>query len=265
MPSDPAAFLSDHKGKPVPSIVESVSNGSTLRVRLLLTPTQHQIVTLTMAGVRAPKARAYASNPASQPNDAEGEECGDEARFFSESRLLQRNVTVRLLSLPTPAGGNLASGSQATVGSFIGLVLHPRGSLAALLVANGLARVVDWHAGFLSAVPADEGGGMERLRVAEKEGKTKRLGIWKNVAPAAASNGLAANGKAGAQKAYEGVVTRVWAGDSFSIRATLGGKEQEKRLQLSSVRMPRYATCSFLASGLTSPCTTERRTQSSLA
>ena len=45
---------------------------------------------------------------------------------------------------------------------FIGTALHPNGNIAEHLVANGLARVVDWHAGMLSTV-----GGMERLRSAE--------------------------------------------------------------------------------------------------
>lgn len=191
-----------------------------------------------MAGVRAPKARAYASSGASAPEN-EGEECGDEARFFTESRLLQRNVTVRLLSLPTPQGGNFASGSQATVGSLIGLVLHPAGSIAALLLANGLARVVDWHAGILSSVPVDEGGGMERLRTAEREGKSSRRGIWKGLAaPGSTAGGAAtANGKHEAGKKYEAMVARVWSGDSVSV--VVNGTE--KRVFLSSVRLPRQS------------------------
>ena len=40
-------------------------------------------------------------------------------------------------------------------------VLHPAGNVAEFLVAAGLARVVDWHAGMLAS-----SGGMERLRAA---------------------------------------------------------------------------------------------------
>ena len=42
-------------------------------------------------------------------------------------------------------------------------MLHPAGNIAEHLVAAGLARVVDWHAGMLSA-----SGGMEKLRAAER-------------------------------------------------------------------------------------------------
>jgi hypothetical protein len=46
---------------------------------------------------------------------------------------------------------------------FIGIVMHPNGNVAEHLVANCLARIVDWHAGMLAA-----GGFMERLRAAER-------------------------------------------------------------------------------------------------
>jgi staphylococcal nuclease domain-containing protein 1 len=65
---------------------------------------------------------------------------------------------------------------------FIGIVLHPNGNIAEHLVANGLARVVDWHAGMLSTV-----GGMERLRSAEAYVYTKS--IWNNAADGRSSQG----------------------------------------------------------------------------
>lgn len=90
-----------------------------------------------------------------------------QAKFFTESRLLQRPVRVQLLALPTPAAvpfANSASSAPPPPASvIIGSVLHPAGNIAEHLVAAGLARVVDWHAGMLSA-----SGAMERLRAAEK-------------------------------------------------------------------------------------------------
>jgi hypothetical protein len=41
--------------------------------------------------------------------------------------------------------------------------LHPNGNIAEFLLAAGLARIIDWHAGMLAA-----NGNMERLRAAEK-------------------------------------------------------------------------------------------------
>lgn len=252
MPEDPAGFLLEHKGKPLDAIIESISNGTTVRARLLLGPTQHQFITLTMAGVRSPRSRqhTHATNESGAPgqNIPDGEPFGDEARFFTETRLLQRKVTIVLISLPTPQATNLASQqSQAqqnmTVGSLIGIVQHPAGSIAALLLANGLARVVDWHAGFLSSVPEQLGGGMERLRKAEKEGKETKRGLWKTLAVAgggfAASKDNVAGGSSSKNK-FEGTVARVWSGEQLSIRVSAPGQKiVERKIQLSSVRLPR--------------------------
>ncbi|KAG0145579.1 hypothetical protein CROQUDRAFT_658503 [Cronartium quercuum f. sp. fusiforme G11] len=253
MPEDPAAFLSEHKGKSLDAIIESVSNGTTVRARLLLRPDQHQFITLTMAGVRAPRARFYnnATNESGTVQTAaEGEPFGDEARYFTECRLLHRKVTVILISLPTPQATNLASQTQTqqsmTVSSLIGIVQHPAGSIAALLLANGLARVIDWHAGFLSSVPEQQGGGMERLRKAEKEGKEAKRGLWKTLAVASntagSANGNPTTGSSGKMK-FEGTVARVWSVEILSIRVSAApgksGTVMERKVQLSSIRPPR--------------------------
>ncbi|KAA1099307.1 hypothetical protein PGT21_002984 [Puccinia graminis f. sp. tritici] len=204
-----------------------------------------------MAGVRSPRSRQYSpQNQADSSTSAnEGEPFGDEAKFFTECRLLQRSVSVVLISLPTPQATSLTSQAQAqqslVVSSFIGIVQHPAGSISALLLANGLARVVDWHAGFLSSVPEHQGGGMERLRKAEAEGKAARRGHWKSVA-APASDPSAANGSTGAsapgKMKFDGIVSRVWTGDTVSIRVNSASKsdgQEERKVQLSSIRQPR--------------------------
>jgi staphylococcal nuclease domain-containing protein 1 len=139
------------------ALVEAVKDGSTLRVRLMLPDETHQIINLSLAGVRSPRASRDGEAP---------EPWGEEARFFTESRLGQRAVRVVLLALPAPTGvpfstTGSAPGSAASI--MIGTVQHPAGNIAEHLVASGLARVVDWHAGMLSA-----SGGMERLRAAER-------------------------------------------------------------------------------------------------
>ncbi|KAH9448966.1 hypothetical protein MJO29_009850 [Puccinia striiformis f. sp. tritici] len=251
MPEDPAAFLSEYKGKNLDAVIENVSNGTTVRARLLLSPNQHQLVTLTMAGVRSPRSRQYSPQTQADNSTAanEGEPFGDEAKFFTECRLLQRSVSVVLISLPTPQATSLTSQAQSqqslVVSSFIGIVQHPAGSIAALLLANGLARVVDWHAGFLSSVPEQQGGGMERLRKAEAEGKASRRGHWKLIAsPAGDSSAAHDSTGAGApgKMKFEGLVSRVWTGDTLSIRVTSANKsegQEERKVQLSSIRQPR--------------------------
>jgi len=257
MPEDPAAFLREYKGKSLDAIIETVSNGTTVRARLMLSPEKHQFVTLTMAGVRSPRSRQYAPQVQADTSTSanEGEPFGDEAKFFTECRLLQRSVSIVLISLPTPQATSLASQAQTqqslVVSSFIGIVRHPAGSIAALLLANGLARVVDWHAGFLSSVPEQQGGGMERLRKAEAEGKAAQRGHWKLVA-ASTNDPSETNGStvatAPSKMKFEGIVSRVWTGDTFSIRVSSANKsdgQEDRKVQLSSIRQPRPTDYKF--------------------
>ncbi|KAI0829618.1 transcription factor [Trametes gibbosa] len=228
MPTDSQGFITEWKGRPIDGLVEQVKDGSTLRIRLILPDGEHQFVNLALAGIRC-------SRVASKPGET-AEQWGDEAKFFTESRLLQRYVKVHLLSLPnaapTPfqAGASAAAPPSATI--FIGTVLHPAGNVAEHLVSAGLARVVDWHAGMLAS-----GGGMERLRAAEKVAKEKRAYLYANAAvPAAKANGTAINGHS---RAFDATVVRVWSADQLSVvdRET----NKERRIQLSSTRGPRVS------------------------
>ncbi|KAJ3735805.1 hypothetical protein DFJ43DRAFT_1151026 [Lentinula guzmanii] len=228
MPTDSQAFLSEYKGKSLDAIVEQVRDGSTLRVRLFLPEGDHQLVNIALAGVRAARASTKQGEPS--------EPWGEEAKFFTESRLLQRPVRVQLLSLPTstatPFQPNSGSNAPSTATLFIGIVLHPAGNVAEFLVAAGLARVVDWHAGMLAA-----SGGMERLRSAEKNAKEKRLCLYASSAqPTASKSDAAVNGQS---RSFEAIVTRVWSGDQISVAEKAAGKE--RRLQLSSTRGPKLS------------------------
>lgn len=111
------------------------------------------------------------------------------------------------------------------------LVIHTVGNIAEFLVSSGLARVVDWHAGMLAA-----GGGMERLRAAERQAKEKHLKLYANaLTPSTVkSNGTVSNGNT---RNFDGIVTRVWSGDQLSVVEKDGSKE--RRIQLSSTRAPK--------------------------
>ena len=220
MPEDPVAFLAEYKGKPLDAIVEGVTNGSQIRVRLLISPEHHQFINLGIAGIRAPR-----SGNLSGREDVQGEEFGDEARFFVESRLLQRLIKVTLLSLPTP------SPAQQQVNLFLGTVHHPAGQIATLLVSAGLARIVDWHAGFLASSPTPSM--MSELRRAEADAKSHRRGLYKDLPdPRIAAQQAAASGRR-----FDALVTRVWGADMLSI--VRNGEQTERRIQLASVRQPR--------------------------
>jgi staphylococcal nuclease domain-containing protein 1 len=229
-------FLSEWKGKEIESIVEQVRDGSMLRVRLLLTSRHHQVVNLSLAGIKAPRMSGAGGPSSSEPSEAFAEE----ARFFVESRLLQRNVKVILLSMPQPAAVPTPFGSAATSGPaphahassvLIGQVQHPVGDIAQFLVAAGLAKCVDWHAGLLASA-----GGMEKYRLAEKTAKEKRLAIWKDYKPAAKS--ADALPVSAASRTFEATVVRIISGDTIHVRRLEPPNSPEQRLHLSSIRQP---------------------------
>uniref|UniRef100_A0A0W0FH61 Transcription factor n=1 Tax=Moniliophthora roreri TaxID=221103 RepID=A0A0W0FH61_MONRR len=228
MPADSQAFVTEWKGKAIDAIVEQVRDGSTLRVRLLMPEGDHQIVNIALAGVRCARAASKQGETA--------EPWGEEAKFFVESRLLQRAVRVQILSLPsstaTPFQASANSATSATASVFIGNVLHPAGNIAEFLVGAGLARVVDWHAGMLAA-----GGGMERLRAAEKSAKEKRACLYASApAPNASKAGGSINGNS---RTFDAQVIRIWSGDQISVVEKDSGKE--RRIQLSSTRGPKLS------------------------
>ncbi|KAK9894247.1 hypothetical protein P389DRAFT_174287 [Cystobasidium minutum MCA 4210] len=246
MPEDADSFMDQFgKGKKVDACIEGVNNGTTVRARIQVAPDTYQVVTIAMAGCRAPRATfvnnsatSEGSTPSSQDS---GEPFGDEARLFTETRLLQRNVQVQLIALPPTPISSTASAPSF----FIGHILHPAGNIAQLLVASGLARCVDQHAAYLGAA------GMAAFRNAEKQAKNARLAIWSTLPPPSAPsvptkvNG--ANGSATAQestsngleKQFEGVVSRVWNAESISVRMGKHGDGKEVKLFLSSIRQPR--------------------------
>ncbi|OJT09282.1 nuclease domain-containing protein 1 [Trametes pubescens] len=228
MPTDSQTFITEWKGRPIDGLIEQVKDGSTLRIRLLMPDGDHQFVNIALAGVRCARAGG-------KPGEV-SEQWGEEAKFFTESRLLQRYVKVHLLSLPnaapTPFQAGATSSAPPSASIFIGTVLHPAGNVAEHLVSAGLARVVDWHAGMLAS-----GGGMERLRAAEKVAKEKRAYMYANAsAPSAKSNGTVVNG---ASRSFDATVIRVWSADQISVvdRET----SKERRVQLSSTRGPRVS------------------------
>lgn len=213
----------------------------------------HSLVVLySMAGCRAPRA-TFVNNSATSEGNAgaspqdSGEPFGDEARLFTETRLLQRNVQVQLIALPpTPISSNASAPSF-----FIGHIIHPAGNIAQLLVASGLARCVDQHAAYLGAA------GMSAFRNAEKQAKNNRLAIWSSLPPptinpasaagksnggAAAANGsgaAAVEGGSGLEKQFEGIVSRIWNAESISVRMGKQGDGKEVKIFLSSIRQPR--------------------------
>jgi staphylococcal nuclease domain-containing protein 1 len=167
---DTRQFVDSMKHRPLSAIVEHVRDGCTYRVLLLpeegsLKPTFYTFMFM-LSGLRTPTFK--------QENDEQvAEEFAEEARFYAESRILQRQVNILLESV---------SGQ-----SLVGSLLHPRGNIAHLLLQEGLARCVDWSMAVVSAV-----GGAEAMRQAERQAKEKQLRLWRNWQKPSGTNGLTA-------------------------------------------------------------------------
>ena len=82
------------------AIVEATPAGDRLRARLFLSDGSQQIIPIVLAGVRCPSASKKTGASEEVPDSTgQAEEFGDEARWFVESKLLQRNVKVEILYL----------------------------------------------------------------------------------------------------------------------------------------------------------------------
>ncbi|CCX05601.1 hypothetical protein FPQ18DRAFT_144912 [Pyronema domesticum] len=202
-PTNPTSFLEMFKGKEIDAIIERVISGDRFSIRLILEPKKHQYILLLLAGVRTPQSTRIDANQMVH----QGEEYGDEAKDFVETRLLMRTVKVQLLGV-------------SPQGQLVGSVLHHNGgNIAEILASHGLARCVDFHSAFL-------GSAMARLRDAEKYAKDKKLRIYK---------GLVTK-KRDSNNEFEAVVARIISADTIVVRNKAGA---ERKINLSSIRQPK--------------------------
>ncbi|KAI1363341.1 putative transcription factor [Xylaria arbuscula] len=195
--------FSQWKGKTVDGLVERVLSGDRCLVRLKLSDKSHLQAMTLIAGIRTP-ATERVNQSTGQTQAAE--EFGNEARQFVEQRLLQRDIKVELVGI-SPQGQLIAS------------LVHPRGSIAEFLLADGLARCNDFHSTLL-------GSKMAGLRAAEKKAQSGKLRLHKDHVAKTTSSSTS-----------DMVVSKVFSADTIFIRTKTG--DDEKRISLSSVRGPR--------------------------
>ncbi|KAI0384496.1 hypothetical protein F5Y04DRAFT_269459 [Hypomontagnella monticulosa] len=194
--------INEWKGKAVDGVVERVLSGDRLLIRLKLSDKKHSQLMTLVAGIRAPSTeRVNQSTGQTQP----AEEFGNEARQYVEQRLLQRDVKVEIVGT-SPQGQLIAS------------VLHPRGSIAEFLLADGLARCNDFHSTML-------GQKMATLRAAEKKAQAGKIRLHKDHVA-----------KAEGGSSSDMIVSKIQGADAIFVRTKTGA---EKRINLSSVRGPR--------------------------
>ncbi|XP_061402624.1 staphylococcal nuclease domain-containing protein 1 [Musca vetustissima] len=199
---NPSQIVELFGGKPVKAIIEHVRDGSTVRAFLL---PDFYYVTLMISGIRCPGVKLDADG---KPDLKVKVAFADQARFFVETRLLQREVQIVLESVNNA--------------NFIGTILHPKGNIAESLLREGLAKCVDWSMALMK-------GGADKLRAAERIAKEKRLCLWQDYK----SNAPTFNTK---EKDFTGVVVEVFNGDAINVKLPNG---QIKKVFFSSIRPPR--------------------------
>ncbi|XP_061706219.1 staphylococcal nuclease domain-containing protein 1 [Cydia pomonella] len=192
---NPKQFVNKYNGQPIKAIIEYVRDGST--VRLCLLPDFHQI-TLMLSGIRCPAVK----------QDGDSEPYAEEARFFLESRLLQKDVEVILESVNN--------------NNFVGTILHPQGNIAEALLRQGFARCVDWSLAVMKS-------GASTLRAAERAAKEAKLRMWTNYV----SNAPVIAAK---DKEFTATVLEVVNGDALVVKLP---NNTSKKIFLASIRPPR--------------------------
>ncbi|XP_077356223.1 staphylococcal nuclease domain-containing protein 1 [Festucalex cinctus] len=196
---NPRNFVDSLHQKPINAIIEHVRDGSV--VRALLLP-DYYLVTVMLSGVKCPTFKREADGTESPESFAA------EAKFFTESRLLQRDVQIILESCPNQV--------------IIGTILHPNGNITELLLKEGFARCVDWSMAVYTQ-------GAEKLRAAERSAKERKVRIWKDyVAPTANLDQK--------DRQFVAKVMQVVNADAMVVKVNSG---EYKTIHLSSIRPPR--------------------------
>ncbi|CAL1537379.1 unnamed protein product [Lymnaea stagnalis] len=197
---NPRHFVDSHHNKPIDAVIEHVRDGCTVRAFLL---PSFEYVTVMLAGIKCPMNK----------QDTDGKQVPEpfmeEAKYFTESRLLQKDVKIILEGVSNQ--------------NLLGTVLHPNGNITEFLLKEGFARCVDWSMGVVSQ-------GAEKLRAAEKSAKDKKLRIWKDYKPSESSINIK-------DKSFSGKVVEVVNGDGLVIKL----ENSFKKVFLASIRPPRPA------------------------
>lgn len=198
---NPRALVDSLKGQAVDAVVEQVRDGCTVRAFLL---PKMQYVTVMLSGVRTPIFKR------GEDGKETAEPFAGEAKFFVESRILQREVKIILEGVSDNS-------------NFIGSVIHPKaGNIAEFILAEGLGKIVDWTLGQVSGGPA-------KLRAAETAAKQKQLRVWKGWKPNESAS------LSPEERKYTAVVEEVVNAETLVV--TVG--EESRKIFLSSIRQPK--------------------------
>lgn len=206
---NPRHFVDSHHYKPIDAIIEHVRDGCTVRAFLL---PNFDYVTVMLSGVKCPMNKIDASG------NSTPEPFMEEAKYFTESRLLHKDVKIILEGVSNQ--------------NFLGTVLHPKGNITEFLLKEGYARCVDWSMGVVTQ-------GAEKLRAAEKLAKEKRVKIWKDYKPSESTVNIK-------DKNFAGKVVEIVNGDAMVVKMD---NASYKKVFLASIRPPRQQDVAAAGSG----------------
>uniref|UniRef100_A0A1X7UNN1 Staphylococcal nuclease domain-containing protein 1 n=2 Tax=Amphimedon queenslandica TaxID=400682 RepID=A0A1X7UNN1_AMPQE len=196
-------YADKYHGKQLEAVIEHVRDACT--VRAIVIPS-FDVLTVAMTGIKSPSFKRDGDKEVPEP-------FAEQAKFFTDSRLLQRDVKLLIEGVS----------SQNIV---LATIIHPAGNIAELLLQEGFAWCVDWS---MSMVTKDR----DKLRAAEKQAKANKLRYWKDYQPkpqvTSSSASLPSNN-------FSGKVVEVVNSDAVVLKTDKG---QYQKVFFSSFRPPR--------------------------
>jgi staphylococcal nuclease domain-containing protein 1 len=197
-------------GQTLTGLVEHVNNGSSFKIGVFMPldvpveqRTDYQLMSVHLSGVKSPSLE---------------EEAGQMARYFTESRLLNRQVQVRVEQVP-----------PLNFVSIVGSVTLGERNIALFLLKEGLARTVDRSISLVL-------GGIEPYRAAERAAKQAKLRLWKNwTAPSVGEGGRSALG--GPSNAWTGQVVEIVNAECILVEKA--GEDEPVKVWFASIRGPK--------------------------
>ncbi|KAI8906475.1 hypothetical protein EDD86DRAFT_240853 [Gorgonomyces haynaldii] len=187
-------FFEQHKRSPLPAIVEQVKDAGSWRVLLVQ---EKQYINFQLSGIKCPIYRKDIPNVEDLV-----EPFSEQAKFFVESRLLQKNVHVILES--------------TTQNGFCGSVQFPAGNICEALLSEGFAKIVDWQLDIVTD--------KKNYLACQQKAQDKKLRLWKEYIGS------------GSQKSiFEAEIVKILGPDTLLIAA----QKKDKVVQLASIRGPK--------------------------
>lgn len=144
------AFAHLYKNKTLPAIIEFIRDGGCYRAYF---PEQKINAQILLSGVHVDAFKRIEGYV--QP---QGEPFALEAKFFTEVRLLNRDVNIRIEDADD-------------YGNVYGTVIHPNGNIAVSLLRNGFGKIQDWSIRLIEDPSI--------YRDAQKEAQKQRIRKWR--------------------------------------------------------------------------------------